>query len=89
MSIPAHEVLEAARAEVEMSFDELWIAYYALGGSAPPDLVRAYLDGSSTAAIDYDVLAQALNERSIDRGGDHPVPYREDLEPRSEPGGSN
>jgi hypothetical protein len=85
--MPAHEVLEAARAEAEMSFDELWMAYYALGGWAPPELVRAYLDGSSTSTIDYDVLAHALNERFTDRGGDHPVPYRGDLEPRSGAGG--
>jgi hypothetical protein len=87
VSIPAHEVLEAARAQAGMSFDQLWIAYYALGGWAPPEVVRAFLGGSSAAVIDYDVLAQAINERFLDQGGDHPVPYREDLAPPSAPGG--
>jgi len=62
-----------------MSFDELWLAYFALGGMATPAGLRGYLDGSETRAIDYDVLAQAINERFVERGGNHPVPYREDL----------
>lgn len=85
MSVPAHQMLEAARTEAEMSFDELWMAYYALGGWAPPEVVRSYLDGSSRAAIDYDVLAHAINERFVDRGGNHPVPYEDELGPRSAP----
>jgi hypothetical protein len=87
MSVPAHELLEAARAEAEMSFDELWMSYYALGGWAPPELVRAYLDGSSAAAIDYDVLAHAINERFVALGANHPVPYEDEMESRSAPGG--
>ncbi len=65
-----------------LSIDELWLAYYALGGMASPSLVRSYLtDGTAEALepIDYDVLAQAINERFVERGGNHPVPYRDDL----------
>ncbi len=73
------EVLEAARLRAGMSFGQLWMAYFALGGSAQPSALRAYLAGSNTDVMDYDLLAQAINETYVDRGGDHPVPYREDL----------
>jgi hypothetical protein len=43
---PPHAVLEAARIQAGMSFQELWITYFSLGGSAQPDMVRAYLGGS-------------------------------------------
>jgi len=28
---------------------------------------------------DYDVVAHALNERHVELGGDHPVPYSDEL----------
>jgi hypothetical protein len=62
-----------------MSFQDLWIAYFALGGASHPDEVRAYLAGQSTQFVDYDVVAQALNERFFDRGEDHPVPFLAEL----------
>ena len=62
-----------------MSFDELWLAYFALGGTALPHALRSYLGGTATPSIDYDVLAQAINEGFVERGGNHPVPYSEDL----------
>jgi len=74
-----HVVLEAARVQAGMSFDELWMAYFALGGLASPTVVRSYLDGSGSTSFDYDVLAQAINERFVERGANYPVPYREDL----------
>jgi len=79
VSAPGHQILEAARVQAGMSFSELWVAYFALGGVSPPQVVRSYLDGVGTPLADYDVLAQAINERYVDRGGNHPVPYREDL----------
>ncbi len=79
MSAPGHQILEAARVQAEMSFSELWVAYFALGGVSSPEVVRSYLGGFGTPLADYDVLAQAINERFVDGGGNHPVPYREDL----------
>lgn len=79
MKVPPHDVLEAARMQAGMSFQDLWIAYFSLGGTAHPDAVRAYLGGGSVPSLDYDVLAQALNDRFIDLGQNHPVPYREEL----------
>jgi hypothetical protein len=80
MSAPQrHEVLEAARAHAEMTFADLWMAYFALGGAAAPDALRAYLAGTETPIIDYDVIVHAINERFVEAGGNHPVPYAEDL----------
>jgi hypothetical protein len=81
MTASPHEVLEAGRTHVGMSFEELWISYFALGGTAQPGQVRAYLTGRAAEGMDYDVLAQAINERFLDRGGNHPVPYRSELAP--------
>ncbi len=78
MTLP-YEVLEAARVEASMSLDQLWLAYFALGGSAPLEALRSYLGGSASASMEYDVLAQAINEVHLGQGGNHPVPYREDL----------
>ena len=79
MSSVPHAVLDAARMHAGMSFQDLWIAYFALGGTAQPNVLRAYLGGSTAHAIDFDVLAQAINERFIDQGANHPVPYRDQL----------
>jgi hypothetical protein len=79
MTAPPHVVLESARRHAEMSFRDLWIAYFALGGRAQPDALRAYLSGQAALSMEYDVLAQALNECFLDQGGDHPVPYHDEL----------
>ena len=79
MTTPPYAVLEAARKQAGMSFHELWIAYFALGGTARPQEVRTYLGGGPVESMDYDVLAQALNECFFDQGNDHPVPYRDEL----------
>ena len=41
--------------------------------------MEAFLYGALTpSAHDHDVLAHALNERFVELGGNHPVPYVED-----------
>ncbi len=79
MTTPPHAVLEAARISAGISFTELWIAYFALGGSAQPEVVRSYLGGWHAGSLDYDVLAHAINERYLEEGLNHPVPYRDEL----------
>lgn len=78
MKVSSHEILEAGRTQAGMTFDDLWLAYFALGGVAPPAELRAYLLGEP-ATIDYDVVAQAINERFIDLGQNHPMPYLDEL----------
>lgn len=79
MSAPPHAVLDAAWDYVGMSFRDLWISYFSLGGLSRPEAVRDYLAGRTAHVVDYDVLAQAINERFMDSGGNHPVPYLEDF----------
>lgn len=79
MSMPFHAVLEAARTRAGMSFQDLWIAYFGLGGAKEPEALRAYLAGRGDGEMDANVVAQAINERFIDQGGDHPVPYGDDF----------
>ena len=80
MSAAPEAVLEAARSQAGMSFEELWIAYFALGGDSPLSTVRSYLGGLSASSMEYNVLALALNERFSDQGyTGHPVPYRDEL----------
>ena len=79
MSVPGYEIIEAARIQAGMSVTELWLAYFALGGVASVGAMRSYLHGIGSVPMEYDVLAQALNESFVDRGGNHPVPYHEDL----------
>ncbi len=44
--------------------------------------LEAFLYGALTPSPhDHDVLAHALNERFVELGGNHPVPYEEDLDP--------
>jgi hypothetical protein len=72
-----NRVLEAARVQAGLSVGELWMAYFALGGSESAEAVRAFLGADDDVGLtDYDVLVQALNERFMDLGVDHPVPYR-------------
>jgi hypothetical protein len=80
VSPPDYEILETARALAGMSLDELWLAYMALGGNASPDLMRAYLQGTHTEPVGYDILAHALNEEFVDQGSNHPVPYADELD---------
>ena len=79
MSAAAYRVLEAARVHAGLSFDDLWLDYFALGGAEPPGQLHAYLVGG-VGPMDYDIVAQAINERFVERGGDHPVPYSDELD---------
>ena len=80
MTMPLFAVLETARLNLGISATDLWIAYFALGGMAAPEVLRAYLRGQYTGSFDHDVLAHALNERFVERGMNHPVPYRNEPE---------
>ena len=78
MSDPLHP-LEYARRVTEMSVDDLWLRYFALGGMSSALEIEAYLFRALIPAPhDHDVLAVALNERFAELGGDHPVPYADD-----------
>jgi hypothetical protein len=70
-------LLEQARRDAGLSHDEL--CYFELGGMSTALEVDAYLHGALVPTIhDHDLLAHALNERFVELGGNHPVPYLED-----------
>ena len=73
-------VLQAGRQRLSLSYQALWIDYFALGGNQPLSDIEAWLTGNlPPSAHDYDVVAHALNERFTDQGLDHSVPYSADL----------
>lgn len=60
---------DEARREVGLSQDELWMRYFALGGTAMPTEFEAYVVGALAPGHgEHDVLVQALNERSMELG---------------------
>lgn len=53
--------------------------YFELGGMSSALELQAILYGALRAsAHDHDVIAHALNERFVELGGNHPVPYAAD-----------
>jgi hypothetical protein len=73
------DVLDKFRQSAELTHGDLWIRYFGLGGMSTGLQVEAFLYGVlEPTSHDHDVIAQALNERFVEMGGNHPVPYRED-----------
>jgi anti-sigma B factor antagonist len=67
---PATGKLDHARREARMSVTDLYVAYFALGGTAELGEVAAYLAGAP-AALDVHqrgLAVQAVNERLLDLG---------------------
>jgi hypothetical protein len=72
--------LTAAFAGSELTVEELWLRYFALGGDAGKVEVEAYLAGlMPLSALQHNVLAHAINER-LDELGPRRAPYRADDE---------
>jgi hypothetical protein len=60
---PRHASMEKTRDAVGISYDELWMHYFALTGDAAPLEIEAYLQGlMPLPAGQQDILAQALRE---------------------------
>jgi hypothetical protein len=73
------DVLEASRRELDLSINELWWLYFALGGMRTEWEIDAILNGAlRPAPEDGDLLALALNERFSELGRGHPIPYSSD-----------
>jgi hypothetical protein len=71
-------VLQRAREQSGLAIDELWVRYLALGGTSDLFGVDGYLTGAG--GLDrrqHNILVVALNERFMDLGMNHPVPYLE------------
>ena len=73
-------VLEASRQQAGLTVAALWLASVANGWAGAQDDLAGVLRGARVPTPgEYDVIAQALNDRFADLGHDHPVPYAEDL----------
>ena len=71
--------LDHFRQDAALSHGELWLRYFELGGMSTGLQLEAYLYGAlEPSRHDHDVIAHALNERFVELGGNHPVPYDED-----------
>ena len=78
MTEQAH-VLDTYRRDACLSQEELWLRYFELGGMSTSLQLELFLFGVlQPTTHDHDVIAQALNERFLELGADHPVPYAED-----------
>ena len=72
-------VLDVHRRNAGLSHGELWLRYFELGGMSTAFQLEACLHGAlQVDAHDHDVIAHALNERFVELGGNHPVPYQAD-----------
>jgi len=80
MSAHDLEELDEFRQDAGLSHGELWLRYFELGGMSTGFELEAFLYGVLTPTPhDHDIIAHAINERFSELGGDHPVPYLEDV----------
>lgn len=72
------EMLDRYRRKAGLTYAELWLRYFELGGMSTALEVEAFLYGALRPNDhEHDVIAHALNERFVELGGNHPVPYSE------------
>lgn len=68
--------LDRFRRSAGLSHGDLWLRYFELGGMSSAFELQAILYGALLPTVhDHDVIAHALNERFVELGGNHPVPY--------------
>ncbi len=79
MAEPAIDLLDRARLQVGLSQAELWLRYFELGGMSSALELEAFVCGVLVPdPHNHDVIAHALNERFVELGHNHPVPYLAD-----------
>jgi hypothetical protein len=70
------DLLDPYRVNAGLSYGDLWLRYFELGGMDDVFELEAILCGAlRPSAHDREVIAHALNERFVELGGNHPVPY--------------
>jgi hypothetical protein len=73
-----NSAIAAARQELALTPQEVWLGYVSVGGDRTLAVMRTWLTGGAEIPDrDYDFIAQALNDRFIERGLNHPVAYSE------------
>ena len=70
------DVLDVYCREAGLSYGELWLRYFELGGMCAGFELEAFLHGLQVPSVyDHDIIALAINERLVELGGHHAVPY--------------
>jgi len=73
---PPVDLLDRYRLDACLSHGDLWLRYFELGGMDDALELEAILCGAiRPSAHDREVIAHALNERFVELGRNHPVPY--------------
>jgi hypothetical protein len=68
--------LQRACRDAGLSDSELWLRYFALGGTAMPEEVSEYVRGTrQPEATEYDVVVHAINERYMELHRPDRLPY--------------
>lgn len=71
----------------QLTVGELWLKYFAIGGSAGQFEVEAYLFAAhALPVLERDLVAQALNEHFMDLTIDIRIPYSAGVDPGEEAG---
>lgn len=71
--------LADAYAGTQLSLEDIWLRYFALGGDAGKVEIEAYLSGlMPLASLQHNILAHAINERLDELGPPPRAPYRPD-----------
>jgi ribosomal protein L20A (L18A) len=69
-------MLESARQMAGLSFANLWVAYFSLGGNlSPTELMNALRDSTMLPHWDLNMIALALNEAFSETGLGRPLDY--------------
>jgi hypothetical protein len=69
-------LLEAAREMSGLSFAQLWVAYFSIGGNlTPTELMSALRDSTLLPHWDLNLIALALNEAFAETGLGRPLDY--------------
>ncbi|MCW2700650.1 MAG: protein serine/threonine phosphatase [Blastococcus sp.] len=80
--------LQSAFEHTDLTLEQLWMRYFALGGEADLVDVDAHLSGLlSLPAHQHDMLAHAINERLDEVVSEHRVPYSRPLRQQLPPSG--
>lgn len=73
---PVSDTFELARQDAGLTHGQLWLRYFELGGmSSTTELEAIFYGALVPSVLDRDIIAHALNERFVELGGNHPVPY--------------
>jgi hypothetical protein len=68
--------LDQFRVDARLTHHDLWLRYFELGGMSTAFELEAILHGALRPSVhNREVIAHALNERFVELGGNHPVPY--------------